>query len=432
MINYIESYGRYPKLKHKSYNEFSWLADNPDFSDENAKYLAYGLGKSYGDSCLNPDGNLIGTRFLNKIINFDYESGILKVESGITLEKCIEFLLPKGWFLPVTPGTKLITIGGAVANDVHGKNHHVAGTFGCHVLSFELLRSDYSRVICSETSNYDLFKATIGGLGLTGIITWVEFKCIKCNGPMIEMESIKFRSFEEFFEINNKSKDYEFTVSWVDTNSMGCGLYSRGNFASSDKQIYSDKISSNQIPFPFDYDFINPISVYIFNNLYYSKQFEDKIQQVIHYNPFFYPLDAINGWNKAYGKRGFIQYQFVIPEKNGLETLTRIFSIITKSGNSSFLTVLKTFGDIKSPGMLSFPRPGITMAIDFKMTGKKVLELLNEADEIVKDVGGALYPAKDSRMSSNNFKLFYPNWEEFSKFIDSKFTSGFWTRVTGN
>jgi hypothetical protein len=213
---------------------------------------------------------------------------------------------------------------------------------------------------------------------------------------------------------------------------MGCGLYSRGNFASSDKQIYSDKISSNQIPFPFDYDFINPISVYIFNNLYYSKQFEDKIQQVIHYNPFFYPLDAINGWNKAYGKRGFIQYQFVIPEKNGLETLTRIFSIITKSGNSSFLTVLKTFGDIKSPGMLSFPRPGITMAIDFKMTGKKVLELLNEADEIVKDVGGALYPAKDSRMSSNNFKLFYPNWEEFSKFIDSKFTSGFWTRVTGN
>lgn len=432
MINTIESFGRYPKVSHEKDEYLNWLSDNPDFNDNSLKYLPYGLGKSYGDSCQNPNGALIKMQNLNRFINFDSDNGILRVESGVTLEQCINFLLPRGWFLPVTPGTKLITVGGAIANDVHGKNHHIAGTFGCHVRKFELLRSDLSRIICSPCENQNLFGATIGGLGLTGIITWVEFNCIRCDGPMIQCENIKYRSFEDFFHINNDSGDFDFTVAWVDTNSAGSGIYSRGNFAAAEFQIDPLKFKSKMLPFPFDYDFINPLSVYIFNTLYYSKQFNDAESSIIHYNPFFYPLDAVDGWNKAYGKKGFLQYQFVIPIEAGINSLKNIFKIITKSGNSSFLTVLKTFGNIKSPGMMSFPKPGITMAIDFKMVGNSILTMLEESDIIVRDCGGVLYPAKDARMSGENFRLFYPQWEEFSKFIDPKFSSGFWQRVTGD
>ncbi|MBX3042317.1 MAG: FAD-binding oxidoreductase [Candidatus Kapabacteria bacterium] len=431
MIDSIESFGRYPKVHHKKNDYLFWRNENPDFSDENS-FLPFGLGKSYGDSCLNPDNNLISINYLNKFISFDDKNGILEVESGVTLEQCIAFLIPRGWFLPVTPGTKLITIGGAIANDVHGKNHHVAGTFGCHIISFELLRSDLSRTYCSREQNTELFNATIGGLGLTGIITKVKFQCTRCNGPMIDSENIKFRSFEEFFEVNAGSSDYEFTVAWVNTNSDGSGILSRGNFADANLQPEKYDYVSKSLPFPVDYDFINPLSVAAFNFLYYTKQLEDRQRLIIDYNPFFYPLDAVNGWNKAYGKRGFLQYQFVIPFENGLENLKSIFKIITAGGNSSFLTVLKTFGGIKSPGMLSFPKPGITMAIDFKMTGQKILDILDLSDKIVRDAGGILYPAKDARMSGEDFRYFYPQWKEFKQYIDPKFSSGFWRRVTGD
>ncbi len=427
MINSIKSFGNYPKLNHASYQYFSWLSDNLDFSDD-SKYLCYGFGKSYGDSCLNPDGNIIFTQFLNRIINFDNENGVLCVESGITLKQCIDFLMPRKWFLPVTPGTKLITVGGAVANDVHGKNHHRSGTFGNHIIRFELLRSDGTRLICSKNENIEYFKATIGGLGLTGIITWVEFQCIRTNGPVIENENIKFNSLEEFFEINEKSKNYEYTVSWLDTNTLSRGIFSRGDFASREfQQDY--KSQEAKLSIPFECETINPITVYTFNILYFLKQFDKFKKNYIDFNSFFYPLDAINNWNKFYGKNGFIQYQFVIPLENGLSTLKKILNTIVSKSNNSFLTVLKTFGDIKSPGIMSFPKEGITVAIDFKMKDKAILEKLDASDEIVTDCGGAVYPAKDARMSPQNFKKFYPQWEYFSKFIDPKFSSGFWQRV---
>lgn len=432
MNNSAESFGRYPKVEHKRIDHLLWTTDDPDFTDENLSYLPYGYGKSYGDSCLNPYGALIKTEYLNRFIHFDSQLGILTVESGVTLDQCINFLIPRGWFLPVTPGTKFITIGGAIANDVHGKNHHKAGTFGCHVLSFELLRSDLSRVECSPNINSELFSATIGGLGLTGIITKVTFKCVSCNGPMIDAENIKFRTFEEFFSINDNSSDYEYTVAWVNTNSEGAGIYTRGNFAKVENQ--KDFYDFNQVllPFPVEIDLINPLSVHIFNTLYYTKQFENKLKGIVHYNPFFYPLDAVTGWNKVYGKKGFLQYQFVLPHSAGLPALKKIFKIITESGNSSFLTVLKTFGNVKSPGMLSFPKPGITMAIDFKINNSNIFRMLDKADSVLSDYGGILYPAKDARMSANHFKEFYPNWSEFQQYIDPKFSSGFWKRVTGN
>lgn len=427
-----ESFGRFPKVNHKIIDNLIWTSDNPDFSDKDLNYLAYGYGKSYGDSCLNPDNVLIKTQYLNRFINFDSKLGILTVESGVTLDQCIQFLMPRGWFLPVTPGTKFITVGGAIANDVHGKNHHKAGTFGCHVLSFELLRSDLTRIECSPSENAELFSATIGGLGLTGIITKAKFKCTPCNGPMIDSENIKFRSFEEFFEINAYSNDYEYTVAWINTNSDGAGIYTRGNFAIRENKRDFYEFNQKLIPFPIEIDLINPLSVLAFNTLYYSKQFEKKSRSIVHYNPFFYPLDAITGWNKVYGKNGFLQYQFVLPHEAGINALKKIFKMITESGNSSFLTVLKTFGDIASPGMMSFPKTGITMAIDFKINNSNIFRLLNRADEVLSSYGGILYPAKDARMSPSHFKEFFPNWQEFQKYTDPKFSSGFWKRVTGN
>jgi len=430
MIKKYKSFGNYPKAIHKGIVPMFRRSASIDFENFSGTLLPYGLGKSYGDSCLNPNNYLIDCSYLSKMIAFNEETGILTAESGVTLKDIIDLCLPKGFFLAVTPGTKLITLGGAIANDVHGKNHHKSGTFSSHLISFELLRSDGNLYHCSRNDNIDLFKATIGGLGLTGIITSAEIQMERVNGPIINAEFIKFNSFEEFMEINyDSNQTYDFTVAWVNTTNFGHGIYTRGNFAPKERQVQYIPSENNMISLPFYCEIINPLSVGIFNLMYQGKQLNKFSSKDINFENFFYPLDSIGNWNRAYGKNGFIQYQLVIPFDNGLKNLKEIFLIISKSGLSSFLTVLKTFGDYQSPGILSFPASGITLAIDFKMIGEKLLAVLNEIDKIVIKSGGSLYPAKDSRMSSNNFQIFYPNVSEFKKFIDPKFSSGFWRRV---
>lgn len=433
MIDNYLSFGRYPKVEHFDVQKLLWTHKIPDIQEFEHSVLPYGYGKSYGDSCLNEGGILLDTKGWDKLISFDPENLLLECEAGVTLADCLEFLVPRGYFLASTPGTKHITVGGAIANDVHGKNHHRLGTFGCHVKEFELVRSDRTRLICSPEENSELFKATIGGLGLTGLITKAKFSVVKIPSPFIEMESIKFDNLEEFYEINDESKDYDFSVSWVDSTAtsadLGRGLFGRGNFASFEKGNMPKEPSGGVKPFPFDAPFINPLSVGAFNTLYYNKQINKKEKSIVHYEPFFYPLDAVDGWNKAYGKKGFLQYQFVLPFGDDLFYLKEIMRFIVESGISSFLTVLKTFGNIQSPGMLSFPRPGITLAIDFRMTDE-TLHVLEETDRVVREAGGVIYPAKDARMSADNFKHFYPQWEEFKKYKDPKFSSSFWRRVT--
>lgn len=429
-----ESFGRYPKANPKEIVNLNWLGDESKaITNAKGKVLAFGKAKSYGDSCLISDGSAIDCSGLNHIISFDEYNGILKCEAGFTLAEALDFLVPRGWFLPVTPGTKFITVAGALANDVHGKNHHVAGTFGCHITQFNLNRSDGNYYTCSPNKNVELFNATIGGLGLTGIITWVEFKCLKINNPFIDVESIKFNNIDKFFELNVESeKQFDYTVSWIDCttkgSNMGKGLYMRGNH---NKTLSNPakQLPEKSLPFPLDAPFINKLSVKAFNFLYYNKQLSKKTKSIVHYNPFFYPLDAVDGWQKAYGKNGFLQYQFVIPFDNDRRVLREIMKVIVDSGLSSFLTVLKSFGSIKSPGLLSFPAPGITMAIDFRNYGETNLRELTKLDNIVRDAGGRLYPAKDSRMQGSDFKTFYPNLDEFTKFIDPKFTSDFWVRM---
>ncbi|RMD84662.1 MAG: FAD-binding oxidoreductase, partial [Candidatus Dadabacteria bacterium] len=288
------SWGRYPRASHKAIRNIFWRHDSlPDLSP----LLPYGMGRSYGDSCLNDGGALLATRGLSRFISFDSKSGVLKAEAGVTLEEVINFALPRGWFLPVTPGTKYVTLGGAVANDVHGKNHHKSGTFGCFVRAFELVRSDGERLECSPENEKDLYRATIGGLGLTGLVTWVELQLIPVKGPYIDMVSLKFSSLEEFFEISaefSSKPQYEYTVAWLDCVAGGEG-FGRGIFMAgthSDKSGGERSCPKPQIGVPFDFPEIalNKLTIKAFNALYYRRQREKEVKKCEHFNPFFYPL----------------------------------------------------------------------------------------------------------------------------------------------
>jgi FAD/FMN-containing dehydrogenase len=429
-----ECWGRYPKATHRVQPIF-WSTDPlPDSGGQSV--LPFGLGRSYGDSCLNDGNVLLMTRPLNHILEFNRESGLLRCEAGVSLDEILKLVVPCGWFLPTTPGTKFVTVGGAIANDIHGKNHHLAGTFGCHVTRFELLRSNGERLLCSPQQNADWFSATIGGLGLTGLITWAEFKLRRVGNAMIDMESIKFRNLDEFFAVSAESdRGFEYTVSWADCvasgGSLGRGIFMRGNHAPAEvKDCRVHRDPGLNVPFNFPELALNHFTIKIFNELYYNRQSGKVRRSRVHYDPFFYPLDAINNWSRIYGCRGFFQYQFVVPFTDKHEAVRLILGRIAASGQGSFLCVLKTFGDVKSPGVLSFPQPGVTLALDFANQGERTLKLLDELDRIVLDAGGRIYPAKDARMSAKAFQSRYPEWIEFSRKIDPKFSSSFWRRVT--
>ena len=433
-----QSWGRYPKVDsdkqdvyHVYPDSFSFPESNKDAGNTPA-FLAYGQGRSYGDVCQNQEGILLDTQHLDHFIEYDREKGILSCEAGVTFENILQLIIPHNWFLPVTPGTKYISVGGAIANDVHGKNHHKEGTFGRHVRKFELLRSNGERLICSPTENTDLFSATIGGLGLTGLINWVEFSLKKIAGSNIAQESFRFNNLKEFFTLSDESdKDWEYTVAWVDCiatgDELGRGLFMRGNHCKANKK---HKFKTSKLSMPFDAPgfLLNKHTVNAFNNVYFKKPIKQYSE--ISFDPFFYPLDAIANWNRLYGKKGFMQYQCVIPKEHRETAMLEILSIISKSGEASFLSVLKEFGDMKSPGLLSFPRAGVTLALDFANHGEKTLALLNELDVITLKYSGSVYPAKDARMSQESFEKYYPNWKEFKQYIDPHFSSDFKLRIS--
>ena len=406
------------------------------------KLLAFGRGRSYGDVCLNGGGTSLVTSRLDHFIAFDSAVGRLTCESGVTLAEILALIVPQGWFLPVTPGTQFVTMGGAIANDVHGKNHHAVGTFGCHLRGFELLRSDGSRYYCSATSNRQLFSATIGGLGLTGLITWAEIALKRISSPELQMENIPFANIDEFLRLSSESTGFDHTVAWVDCLSrnkgQGRGHFFRANHV--EHQGPAPKAGARfalgraarrfSVPFHAPEFALNRFTISAFNAAYYHVKRRGSSR--VGYRDFFYPLDAIAGWNRLYGRRGFLQHQCVIPVEAARATLARLLQVISESGQGSFLSVLKVFGEIKSPGMLSFPRAGVTLALDFPMRGESTLKLLAALDVIVVDAQGAIYPAKDARMSGNVFEHSFPRLAEFEKHIDPGFSSTFWRRVRGS
>jgi FAD/FMN-containing dehydrogenase len=340
--------------------------------------------------------------------------------------------LPKGWFLPVTPGTRFVTVGGAIANDVHGKNHHRAGTFGAHVRQIALHRSSNGLVICNADRNSEMLQATIGGLGLTGVIAWADIQLRPVAGPWMDAELVPFPSLDSFLDISRESDShFEYTVAWLDcfAGKDARGIFFRGNHCAERGKPFRPKRGVT-LPFALPGWMLNRQSVKAFNTAYYKVHSSKKGSAVVPYDSFFYPLDSIGKWNLLYGRNGFLQYQCVIPETNA-EAVKELLDRIAASGMGSFLGVLKQFGTAPAAGMLSFPRPGITIALDFAMRGEKTLKLMQSLDEVVQQSGGAIYPAKDARMSPAMFDASFPNWRSFAPYIDPKMSSSLWRRVTG-
>lgn len=441
----VPSWGNYPKAEPRAVETLVWRHDQPTWSDGDAPVLAYGMGRSYGDVCLNKDGTILRTELLDHILFYDHLRGIIRAEAGLTIGALLELIIPRGWFVPVTPGTQFVTLGGAVANDIHGKNHHRVGTFGRHVRAFELVRSDGSATLCTPLDNTDLFAATIGGLGLTGLITWVEIQLLPIVSRYLTTESIKARTLEEAVELSRTSDtDWDYTVTWIDVTQsgrgLGRGLVHRGNFLDKhDMSLLEHRREIKaSVPFMMPSSLLTSKTIGAFNAVYYGKQRMRVQRRTVDLQPFFYPLDAIHHWNRLYGKRGMLQYQCVVPtdgqddeHHRGAHALSRLLKTLQHAGAASFLAVIKIFGDLPSPGMMSFPRPGITLSLDLPYS-VRTLHALAKCDGIVLDAGGRIYPAKDARMSPATFRTMYPEAEQFQKYIDPAFSSSFWRRVWTN
>ena len=416
----IANWGLYPSIKATEYLP-NTTEEFKEAINSSSKIVARGNGRCYGDASLQNE--IISTKKWNKFIEFDRERGFIEVESGVLLSDIIEVAVPSGYFITVTPGTKFITVGGAIASDVHGKNHHVDGCFSEHVVYFDLMIDSGEVVRCSRDVNADLFWATIGGMGLTGVILSARFLLTKIETAYIRNEAIQAKNLDEIFKLFEESEDWTYTVAWLDClqkgENLGKSIMLRGEHATLDelpKKLKSNplKIKTKpkiNIPFFFPNFLLNPWSIKIFNWLYFNKQLKKHVKNFVDYDQFFYPLDAVYNWNRIYGKNGFIQYQFVIPKEYGLEGMREILSEIAASGNGSFLVVLKLFGENNPKAYNSFPEPGYTLALDFKVN-KQLKELIAKLDHIVEKYNGRIYRTKDA-MSDPKLTNYLKNIDSF-------------------
>lgn len=424
----VTNWGNYPVIE-ANVTESSKIADIRSLVKTGDSLIARGNGRCYGDSSLGP--NIFSTLKLNRFLSFDAETHILECESGVMLADILEVFVPRGFFLPVTPGTKFITVGGAIAADVHGKNHHSEGSFSEHVLSFQLMTADGGIVSCSKDENADLFRQTCGGMGLTGIILNAAFKLKPIETSYIRQITHKASNLDEVMELFEQASYSTYSVAWIDCLARGKNL-GRSILILGEHSVYDElpvKFQKNalamkvgnslNVPFNFPAFSLNSTSVKAFNFAYYNKQFAQSSEDFVHYESFFYPLDGIHNWNRIYGKKGFVQYQFVLPSQNSYDGLTKILQRIEKSGQGSFLAVLKLFGKPNPNAMMSFPMEGYTLALDFKVN-PKVFRLLDELDEVVGENGGRVYLAKDARMSAAFFHQTYSNIVSSNKFISSQ------------
>lgn len=423
------SWGRWPRTQQRIIPITQRFEPLP----QAAPMLVFGNGRSYGDVCLNDGGTLLAARGLDRFISFDADSGVLECEAGVLISEIIALALPRGWFPAVTPGTALITVGGAIANDVHGKNHHCAGSFGHHLLGFDLRRSSGEIIQCTPERNPNWFAATIGGLGLTGMISSARLQLRRVPGEWIAGDSQRFGNLQEFFALAAQSDaDYEYTAAWLDCAASGArlgrGVFMRGNHAQ--HAAVPPRVRSRRFPLTPPISPLNGLSVRLFNDLIFHRPSAQQPQALWHYRPFLYPLDSVLDWNRLYGPRGFFQYQCVLPPAEAGGALPEMLQLIARSRQASFLVVLKQFGDLPSRGLLSFPRPGATLALDFPNRGEPTLRLLESLDAITRAAGGAVYPAKDARMSAQSFQQYFPAWRQLQDYIDPQFSSSFWRRVT--
>jgi FAD/FMN-containing dehydrogenase len=429
MVN-VTSWGRLSNAAH----EVVVLRDTGTVAAQMAAGgLAHGMGRSYGDVALNPGGRLWMTGALDRFIAFDPVTGILRCEAGVLLRDIQRIFLPRGWMLLVTPGTQMVTVGGAIANDVHGKNHHAAGAFGNHVHSILLARTDGTTIACGPAQRPDWFAATVGGMGLTGVILHAALQLQRVAGPWLATETIPFGTLAEFFTVSDASEAaWEHGVAWIDClAARGRGLFMRAR-PSARHDAPPPRPAPRRMPLTPPVSLVNSLSLRAFNALYYQRGKARAGVADVSCQEFFYPLDQLLEWNRMYGPRGFFQYQSVVPRDGGADAVQAMLGAIARAGEGSFLAVLKTFGDRPAAGMMSFARPGVTLALDFPNRGERSTRLFTELDAIVRAAGGCLYSAKDARMPRDLFESGYPRLAEFLAYRDPGISSAMSRRLLGS
>jgi len=417
------NWGKYPQIEAKEIDFRNGEEANRFLSL--ASWIPRGKGRCYGDSALGDC--MINSRKHNRMLAFDAQKGILSCESGVTFEDILNVFLPKGWLAPVTPGTKFVSMGGAVASDVHGKNHHAEGCFSDYVLDFRLLIPSGEVLECSRTQNVQVFWATFGGMGLTGFVLDLRLQLKKVETAFFKVEARKTQNLAEIMALLEESENSTYAVAWTDTTAkgknLGRSILMTGEYAHlSDLQntqyaqnplplLHKQKIA---LPLDFPSFTMNYLSINVLNTLYFYKQFAQKQNFIQSYEAFFYPLDGIGHWNRVYGSRGFTQYQFVIPKKDAHQGIKKIMEIISQNRLGSFVSVLKTFG--KQDRMLSFPTEGFTLTLDFPIS-ERLFPILDKLDEIVMEYGGRIYLTKDVRLNAQNFRQMYSHILDFQNVI---------------
>jgi FAD/FMN-containing dehydrogenase/NADP-dependent 3-hydroxy acid dehydrogenase YdfG len=408
----IHNWGLYPEIggeifRPASYSEVQQLIlSHPEI-------IARGNGRCYGDASLN--NKMISTLALNQIIQLNTNEATITCEAGVILDDILKLVVPKGFFLPVTPGTKFITLGGAMASDIHGKNHHVDGVFSNHVLSFKLCNSKGE--IEEVFPGQDLFNRTVGGMGLTGIILEVTFKLKPIQTAYIKQTSIRAKNLQDIFRLFEQNHHFTYSVAWIDCLAKGenlgrsvllLGEHAKSNEITETPPLKVHKDPKLNIPFKFPSWVLNPLSIKLFNWMFYHKPSSSLKNGIVHYDSFFYPLDKIHNWNRIYGKKGFVQYQFVLPKKTSFQGVKSALEILSKNNLGSFLAVLKLFGKSHEDRYLHFPKEGYTLALDIKIQ-PKIFSILTELDNLVTEYGGKVYLTKDARMAHDNYITQYKN-----------------------
>ena len=415
----LAGWGNYPVAESITLNPRD--TDDAKGDVKKGQVIARGLGRSYGDQAINENNYVAVCTKLNHFLYWDEQEGILECEAGVSLEEIITYFGPKGWLPMICPGTKFVTIGGAIANDIHGKAHHIDGSFVNCVLSFTILLADGTVVEASRSENADLFWANFGGLGLLGVILKARLKLRKIETTYFKQKSLVIKNLDHMLEaLDQYDHEYNYSVAWIDAlakgSKLGSGVLTLGNAAKLNElpeklkaePLKLHKTSKLAVPFFLPSFALNGLTVRMLNRVIAFVQNSPK--EFVHYEKFFFPLDAINNWNKGYGKRGFIQYQFVIPEDNGKKNLTEILELIAGSGCTPFLNVFKRMGE--GQGILSFPFKGYTLAIDFPVT-KELLSFTPKLDARVLAAGGRLYLGKDALLQESTFKAMYPQYQEW-------------------
>lgn len=413
----ISGWGRYPTVTAKEL-----LTEDLEAASQTAT-LSRGLGRSYGDASLPPDDTqpVLTTRLGDRILSFDPTSGVLRAEAGFSLEQLNLIFPQRGWATPVSPGTQYVTLGGMVASDVHGKNHHVAGCFGEHVRALRMRVADGRVLEVTNDNEPDLFRATIGGMGLTGHILDVEVQLKRIPSAWIWSENKQVHNLDDLVsELHAASQQWPYTVSWVDClcrgKNMGRGIVIKGRWAEQSEAPPDLPVRRPRIPLPFEFPTwaLNPLSVRLFNTFYYHYHGIRKQHGIVHPQSFFYPLDSVRNWNRMYGRHGFSQYQCVVPRTDENRVFRDLFETLTKRGGSSFLSVIKDCGP-EGKGMLSFPKSGMSIALDIPLRGKRTQDLINALNEIVIQSGGRIYLTKDALTLPDHFRAMEPRLDAWNK-----------------